>query len=135
MVLYSGVKMAGKILWKICNEVRISILYGGKDMSKIDVINNKMAMFMLCEAIGEDRDTIDIKADENGLYDIKILFNGQELNVERFLENLHRSYQEAVRKQAADLISAEYDKILGKVYEIQEALEHHNKIFDEKVYI
>ena len=104
-------------------------------MSKIDVINNKMAMFMLCEAIGEDRDVIDFQTDENGLYDVKILFNDQELNVERFIENLQRNYQDAVRKQAADLLSAEYDKILGKVYEIQEALEQHNKIFEEKVYI
>lgn len=104
-------------------------------MGKIDVINNKMAMFMLCEAIGKDRDVIDFQADENGLYDVKILFNDQELDVERFIENLQRSYQNAVKKQAADLLSAEYDKILGKVYEIQEALEHHNKIFDEKVYL
>lgn len=29
------------------------------NMAKIDVINNKMAMFMLCEAIGEERDVID----------------------------------------------------------------------------
>ena len=57
------------------------------------------------------------------------------MNVERFIENLQRNYQDAVRKQAADLLSAEYDKILGKVYEIQEALEQHNKIFEEKVYI
>lgn len=33
-------------------------------MAKIDVINNKMAMFMVCEAIGQDRDVIDIQADE-----------------------------------------------------------------------
>lgn len=103
-------------------------------MAKIDVINNKMAMFMVCEAIGQDRDVIDIQADENGLYDVKILFNDQEINVERFIENLQRNYQEAVKKRAADLLSAEYDKILGKIYEIQEVLEHHNKIFEEKVY-
>ena len=104
-------------------------------MAKIDVINNKMAMFMLCEAIGEERDVIDFQADENGLYDVKILFNDQELNVERFIENLQRSYQDAVKKQATTLLSAEYNQILGKIYEIQEALEYHNKIFDEKVFI
>lgn len=104
-------------------------------MAKIDVINNKMAMFMLCEAIGEDRDVIDFQVDENGLYDVKILFNDQELNVERFIENLQRNYQDAVRKQAADLLSSEYGEVLGKIYEIQEALKHHNKIFEEKVYI
>lgn len=103
-------------------------------MAKIDIINNKMALFMLCEAIGDDRDGIDFQADENGLYDVKIMLNGKELNVERFIENLQISYQNAVKKQATDLLSAEYDKILGKVYEIQEALEHHNKIFEHKVY-
>ncbi len=104
-------------------------------MAKIDVINNKMAMFMLCEAIGEDRDVIDFQADENGLYDVKILFNGQELNVERFVENLQRNYQDEVKKQAADLLSSQYGEILDKIYEIQEALEQHNKIFEDKVYI
>ena len=87
-------------------------------MAKIDITNNKMAMFMLCEAIGQDRDVINV----------------QELNVERFIENLYRSYQNEVKKQATDLLSMEYDKMLKKIYEIQEALEHHNKIFDEKVY-
>ncbi len=104
-------------------------------MAKIDVINNKMAMFMLCEAIGEDRDIIDFQADENGLYDVKILFNGQELNVERFVENLQKNYQDAVKKQATDLLSSQYGEILDKIYEIQEALEQHNKIFEDKVYI
>lgn len=104
-------------------------------MAKIDVVNNKMAMFMLCEAIGEDRDVVDFQSDENGLYDVRIIFNGTELNVERFLENLYRSYQDAVKKQAADLLSVEYGKMLGNIYEIQEALEHHNKIFEDKVYI
>lgn len=104
-------------------------------MAKIDVINNKMAMFMLCKAIGEDRDVIDFQADENGLYDVKILFNDQELNVERFIENLQRNYQDAVKKQAADLLSEEYGEMLEKIYEIQEALENYNKIFEEKVYI
>lgn len=103
-------------------------------MAKIDITNNKMAMFMLCEAIGQDRDVINVQADENGLYDVKIIFNDQELNVERFIENLYRSYQNEVKKQATDLLSMEYDKMLKKIYEIQEALEHHNKIFDEKVY-
>lgn len=105
-------------------------------MAKIDVINNNMAMFMLCEAIGGERNEWnDLKADENGLYDVNIQLNGREINVERFLENLYRSYQEAVKEQAADLLSAEYDKILGKIHEIQEALEQHNKIFEDKVYI
>ena len=111
------------------------IKFRGDNMAKIDVMNNRMAMFMLCEAIGEDRDIVDFHADVNGLYDVKIIFNDKELNVERFIENLHRSYQDAVKKQAADLLSSEYDKIHGKVYEIQEALEHHNKFFDEKVFI
>lgn len=105
-------------------------------MAKIDVLNNQMAIFMLCEAIGGEREEwADLQADENGLYDVNIQLNGKEINVERFIENLHRSYQESVKKQAADLLSSEYDQVLGKIYEIQEALEHHNKIFEEKVYI
>lgn len=103
-------------------------------MAKIDVINNKMAMFIVCEAIGKDRDKIDFHADENGLYDLKIIFNGTELNTEKFIENLSISYQNAVKKQAADMLKAEYGEILDKVYYIQDLLDEHNKIFEGKVF-
>lgn len=104
-------------------------------MAKIDVINNNMAMFMLCEAIGNERkEWEDLKADENGLYDVKIFLNGKEINVERFIENLYRSYKDAVKRQATDLLELEYSKILNNIYEIQEALEHHEKIFEDKVF-
>lgn len=104
-------------------------------MAKIDVINNKMAMFMLCEGIADKRNDFDFTPDENGLYDVVITMNGKEIDVERFLDNLRRNYQEAVKRQAADLLKLEYDKMLGNIYEIQEALEQHNKIFEEKVYV
>lgn len=103
-------------------------------MAKIDVVNNNIAMFIVCEAIGSEREEFaDLKADENGLYDMVITLNGIELNVERFLESLNRSYQEAVNQHAADILSLEYDKMLSSIHEIQELLENHNKIFEEKV--
>lgn len=62
-------------------------------MAKIKLKEDNMAMFMICEAIGPERkDFMDIKPDENGFYDLKITLNGKELNVERFLTNLQRSY-------------------------------------------
>ena len=104
-------------------------------MAKIDVVNNNMAMFMLCEAIGGEREEWkDLQADENGLYEVNIQLNGREINVERFIKNLHRSYQESVKKQAANLLSSQYGEMLSSIYEIQEALENHNKLFNEKVY-
>ena len=104
-------------------------------MAKIKIQNNKMALFMVCEAICDEREEFkDLKPDEDGLYDLSITLNGRELNVERFLENLQRSYNDAVRNQAASLLKSEYDKMLGSIYEIQEALNHHNKLFEQKVY-
>lgn len=109
-------------------------------MAKINLIENNgsinMALFMLCEAIGDERkDFMGITPDSNGFYDLNITLNGKELNVERFLENLNRSYNEAVKKHAANLLSLEYDKMLNNIHEIQEALEHHNKLFEDKVYL
>ncbi len=104
-------------------------------MAKIDVINNQMAMFMVCEAVAEQRHDFDFRADENGLYDLSIQFNGKEVDVQRFLDHLQENYHNAVKKQAADLLSNEYSKMLDKIYTIQEALDQHEKIFDEKVYI
>lgn len=104
-------------------------------MAKIKLSNNNMAMFMVCEAIGEERkEFMDIKPDADGLYDINITLNGKEINVERFLKSLQASYNNSVRKCGADLLSMEYDKMLNSIHEIQEMLEHHHKIFDEKVY-
>ena len=104
-------------------------------MSKIKIRNNNMAMFMVCEAIGEERkEFADIKPDDEGCYDIKITLNGRELNAERFLSSLQTSYNNAVKEHGASLLSSEYDTMLKSIYEIQEALEHHRKIFDEKVY-
>ncbi len=94
-------------------------------MAKIDVLNNKMAMFMLCEAIGEDRKewTDSIRAGENGFYEINIQFEGKEINVERFLQNLHRSYQEAVKKETARLLCAEYENLVWHLRQLQSPLE------------
>jgi hypothetical protein len=72
-------------------------------MAKINVCKNTMAMFMLCEAIGNERNEWKgLKPDKNGCYDINIQLNGKEINVERFLENLQRSYQEAVKATEKD---------------------------------
>lgn len=104
-------------------------------MAKIKITDNNMAMFLVCEAIGEERkEFMDIKPDDDGLYDLTITLNGKEINVERFLKNLQRSYNNAVKEHGSSLLSSEYGKILQSIYEIQESLEHHNKIFDEKVY-
>ena len=103
-------------------------------MSKINLINNSMAMFMVCEAISGEDDTSFIEPDENGYYDITIQLNGKELDAERFLENLEKSYRQALRKKAADLLSSEYDKMLSEIHDIQATLKLHNRIFSKKVY-
>ncbi len=103
-------------------------------MAKVDVINNKMAMFILCEAIGKDREKFkDLKADSNGLYDVTITLNGIEVDINRFLENLDISYKDAVKRQASELLSLQYNKISSTINEIQESLENHNRIFDDKI--
>ena len=106
-------------------------------MAKIDLKSNDMAMFMVCEAIGpemDEWDTKDLKPDEDGLWDIVIKLNGKELNAERFLEGLQRSYIESGKKYAADLLNSEYEEMLKSIYEIQKTLEHHDKLFNKKVY-
>lgn len=105
-------------------------------MAKINIVDSDMAMFMLCEAIGEERkEFTDLRPNEDGLYDVVITLNGKEVNTERFLKSLQISYDNAVKEKAANMLSAEYDKMLGNIHEIQEALEHHKKLFEEKVYV
>lgn len=104
-------------------------------MAKIKLTENNMGMFLVCEAIGEERkEFMDIKPDTDGCYDLTITLNGKEINVERFLKSLQASYNDSVRRKAADLLYLEYEGMLDSIHSIQGMLEHHDKIFDEKVY-
>lgn len=101
-------------------------------MSKVCIGDRDMATFLVCEAIGEERkDFQDLQPDENGMYDLVITVNGKELNVDRFLDSLNRSYQEAVITKADNLLSNEYDKLISSIHEIQETLEEHSRFFGE----
>ena len=92
-------------------------------MAKINLSNNNMALFMVCEAIAEERkEWYDIKPNENGCYDLNIQINGKEINVERFLNSLYESYKTRVKEHAANLLSLEYDKMLNSINEIQETI-------------
>lgn len=104
-------------------------------MAKININNNSMALFMVYEAIvGEREEWKELEPDENGMYDLNIQLNGKELNVERFIENLQKSYQQAVKKKATDLLSYEYDKMLLEIHDIQQVLELHNRVFSNIVF-
>ena len=119
------------------NEKYINKIMEVNYMTKINLKNSNIAMIMICEAIGEGIDEWDPKdfdSDDDGLYDIAIKFNGKEINAKKFIESLDIIYRDTVKKHAADLLSLEYGKMLDSIYEIQEALNHHNKIFDKKVY-
>ena len=50
-------------------------------MSKINLINNSMAMFMVCEAISGEDDTSFIEPDENGYYDDSCTVNGNNIKM------------------------------------------------------
>ena len=103
-------------------------------MAKMKLLENNMAMFMVCEAIRcEDiNDFVDIKPDEDGLYDLRISINGRELDAERFIKSLEASYINAVKERAANLIDMQYCEVLNSIYEIQETLNHHFNVFDGK---
>ena len=101
---------------------------------KISPVKNEIVKFMMCKIIsGESEKFKEMHVDENGMYDVTIILNGQEVNTERFFESLFSCYQEEVKVQAADLLQHEYGKLLDSIYKIQEKLEYHDKIFHDKV--
>lgn len=103
-------------------------------MSRIDITKNKMALFLVCEAIGEERkEFMDLEPDEDGLYDISIKINGKEVNTNRFIDTLQISYNEAVKKSASEIISSKYDKLIKDIDAIHDVLEYHNKLFEEDI--
>ena len=102
-------------------------------MAKISLKPDSMAEFMVCEAIAQDRHEFEdvMCPDENGRFDISIQINGRELNANRFLEALHRSYTECVEKRASELLSCRYQALLGPLYEIEELLQNHSEVVYE----
>ena len=104
-------------------------------MTKIDLTSyqNKTALWMICEAIGENRSGFNFKPDENGLYDLSITLNGDELDVNRFIDQLQKSYETAVKKAATEMVQSEYGSIIDQIHNINETLKNHDKIFKNEV--
>ena len=97
-------------------------------MSKIKLSSYPMAMYMICEAIGDNRN-INMKPDKNGMHDITLTFNGQEIDFEKFIVNLSKSYSASVKRCASDILSSKYDMVINQIQSIQEELEKHKEIY------
>lgn len=104
-------------------------------MAKINILEdqNKMALWMICEAIGDQREEFknEMKKDENGYHEISLFLNGKELDFERFLNALELTYHHSVKKTASEIVSSKYEDIIGEIYEIQEKLKSHKVLFQD----
>ena len=104
-------------------------------MAKINILEdqNKMALWMICEAIGDQREDFknEMKKDENGYHEISLFLNGKELDFERFLNALELAYHHSVKKTASEIVSSKYEDIIGEIYEIQEKLKSHKDLFQD----
>ena len=104
-------------------------------MAKINILEdqNKMALWIICEAIGDQREEFknEMKKDENGYHEISLFLNGKELDFERFLNALELAYHHSVKKTASEIVSSKYEDIIGEIYEIQEKLKSHKELFQD----
>lgn len=104
-------------------------LVGGN--MKINIIQNNLAMWFICEAIRDNIELInDFDNTQNGEHDIRFIVDGVELNFLNVIDSIGNSFESAVKKKAykmyleefdrrSDEISSELEKIADRLKEIR----------------
>lgn len=96
----------------------------------VDLEKNKLAMWMVCEAVASQHELID-KMDNIGtegneiLKDIKFIVGGVELNFLNVIEAIDKNVTAMVNKEARELVEKKFDNLI-------EAIEEAKTIFEEK---
>jgi len=89
-----------------------------------------MEMWLICEAIGKDRNLIEkMEKNEDGSYPVVFSVGGVELDFCAVAKRIDEQISELVNNKAHALLHDQYEGLIGKIYEIQERLENQKKEF------
>ena len=87
-------------------------------------------MWVVCTAIGKDRDLINkMEKDEDGNYPVFFSVGGVELNFDNVAKRIEECFSDAVAKKAQELLDAKYDSLIGELYDMQERIKEHKQRF------
>lgn len=94
----------------------------------VDLDRNKLAMRIVCNAIGSQHelaDKMDSVKEGTLLKEIKFIVGGVELNFENVIKAIDRNYDQAVTKAAKELIEEKLSKIDNLLENIHDTINEH----------
>ena len=102
-------------------------------MSKIKILENKLALDCVCECIGNDTDKLYEITDkaEDGNYEIEFKVNGVELDFIKFLEMYDRSYDNCVKGSAREMIEDKMSEITRKMESLLDTIGIIAEIYED----
>lgn len=89
----------------------------------VDLSKNELAMWIVCEAIGAQRELIDKMENIKGegiIKDIKFTVGGVDLNFLNVIEAINNNFDEAVNKEAQKLIKNKFDNLIETIDDIKD---------------
>lgn len=89
----------------------------------VDLRNNELAMWVVCEAVGAQRELIDKMESIEGegiIKDIKFTVGGVELNFLNVIEAISNNFDAAVNKRAQKLIKNKFDNLIETIDDIKD---------------
>lgn len=91
---------------------------------------NSMEMWVICAAIGSNRDLIDkMKKNKDGSYPVVFSVGGVELDFNMVTKRIKEQLDEFVAEKAMTLLIKRYDGLLDDISDIQERLSNHKEMF------
>lgn len=97
---------------------------------KIDAAKDRMGLWVICEAIGSDRDVFDVmKIDEEGMIDVQLIVGGVELDFLNVAKRINEIFDDAVTKKAQELLCDKYDSLINDLENIKERVEDQKERF------
>lgn len=104
---------------------------------KMSLLKDKLAMWFVCSAIGEQFELIDKilankkenESNEEIEYEIEFKVNGVELDFERLIRRIDENFRAEVEDRAKLIVSNKFSDIIEAAQEIQKRIEDNKEKF------
>lgn len=87
-------------------------------------------MWVVCTAIGKDRDLISkMEKDEDGNYPVFFSVGGVELNFDNVAKRIDECFSDAVVKKAQELLDHRFNGLINEIDDMQERIREQKERF------
>lgn len=100
----------------------------------VDLKENKLAMWAVCEAVASQHELIDKMENIEGegiLKDIKFIVGGVELNFLNVIEAIDKNIDKLINEEAKKLIREKFNDLLDKIEEVENDIVEKFEVYTE----